>query len=134
VFDPTNESVYVFGAASCTAGEIIEVRVELTQNSTGATATGDTAAYCLGPDFVQSWIVIVDDASGFEAGDARVDAWARTQRDGETTDTIRWGQPVTVSTSYPDRASLGTRTSTAGGTATSTTNETTTGTTDGDNY
>lgn len=106
VLDATNNTVYVFGAASCTAGEIIEVRITVTQNATGAHATGDTAAYCLGPNFVQTWIVIADpvDSTGFEAGDAFVDARARTQVDGETTETVTWNRTVTVAETYPDRS------------------------------
>ena len=114
VLDSANETVYVFGAASCTGGEIFEGRVNVTQNSTGAVATGGTAAYCLGSNFVQSWIILVEPtgSTGFEVGDAHVDAWARTQRDGETTETVRWNRTVTVSTSYPNASSLGSQTAT----------------------
>lgn len=103
VLDSTNDTVYVFGAASCTAGEIIEVRVNVSQQSTGAVAKGHTAAYCLGPDFVQSWIVMIerDGSSAFEPGEAFVDAWARTQDDGETTDTVSWNSTVAVNETYP---------------------------------
>ena len=127
VLDSATETVYVFGAASCTAGEIFEVRVNITQNSTGAVATGDTAAYCLGPRFVQTWISIVEPtgSSEFEAGEAHVDAWARTQRDGETTDTVRWNRSVTVSESYPTGSSFGSQAATP--TATEATDSTNSG-------
>jgi hypothetical protein len=54
VLDAVNNTVYVFGAASCTGGEIFEVRVNVTQNSTDTVSNGNTAAYCLGSNFVQS--------------------------------------------------------------------------------
>ena len=107
VLDSANDTVYVFGAVSCTAGEIVEVRINVTQQSTGAVATGHTATYCLGPNFVQSWIIIAEstDSTGLEVGEAFVDAWARTQVNGETTDTIRWNRTVTVSETYPNGSS-----------------------------
>ena len=107
VLDSANDTVYVFGAVSCTAGEIVEVRINVTQQSTGAVATGHTATYCLGPNFVQSWIVIAEptNLTKLEAGEAFVDAWARTQVNGETTDTIRWNRTVTVSETYPSDSS-----------------------------
>jgi hypothetical protein len=127
VYGAANETVYVFGAVSCTAGEIVEVRVDVTQTETGAVASGDTAAFCLGPDFVQSWIVVaeLDGGTEFRPGEASADAWARTQADGETTDTVRWNRTVTVSETYPDRSSLGSQASTPAATETETSTETT---------
>lgn len=136
VFDATNETVYVFGAASCTAGEIHEVRVTVTQNSTGAVATGSTAAHCLGPAFVQSWILVAEPTStaGFEVGEAQVDAWARTQADGDTTDTIRWDRPVTVSETYPSGASAVAQNSSEASDTTTEPTDTTSETSDGGGY
>jgi hypothetical protein len=135
VLDAANNTIYVFGAASCTGGEIFEVRVNVTQNSTGAVSTGNTAAYCLGSNFVQSWISIVEPTGSaeFEVGEAHVDAWARTQRDGETTDTVRWNRTVTVSESYPNQRSLESQTPTPRATETATDSEMTE-TENGDGY
>jgi hypothetical protein len=106
VLDAPNETVYVFGAASCTGGEILEVDVEVTQASTGAVASGETATYCLGAGFVQTWIVLAEPTGqyAFESGEARVEAGARTQVEGTTTDTVRWNDTVSVSETYPNES------------------------------
>lgn len=98
ILNSTSNAMYVFGTVSCGAGEIVEVRVNVTQNSTGAVATGRTAAYCLGASFVQGWVALAEPHSGptFEAGEVDVAVWARTQVDGETTDTITWDNDGTL--------------------------------------
>lgn len=98
ILNSSSDTLYVFGTVSCDAGEIVEVRVNVTQNSTGAVATGRTAAHCLGPSFVQGWIALAEPYNGstFEAGEVDVGVWSRTQVDGETTDTLEWDNNGTL--------------------------------------
>ena len=109
VLNTTSNSVMVFGRTSCTAGQIVEVNVNVTQDATGAVATDKTAAYCLGEKFVQPWIAIAQlhGDTEFEPGGAHVDVWARTQVNGETTDRIAWNRSVTLAETYPNATGNG---------------------------
>lgn len=105
VLNSSSNTVYYFGVVSCTAGEIVETRVTVTQESTGAVATGNAAMYCLGENFVQPWIVMArpNDSTAFEIDEeVHIHRWARTQVDGETTDTKTWDNDVTLQETFPD--------------------------------
>jgi hypothetical protein len=85
---PSGQNVAVSGWVKCTEGEIAEVRVTVSQESTGTAAAGQTRVRCLGEETVQRWTVHVATRPGaFDASrPVRVDAWAVPRSQGERTD------------------------------------------------
>lgn len=84
---PSGQNVAVSGWVACTAGEIAELRVTVTQGST--VATGQTHTRCLGEDTRAAWTIhaVTRGPDAFEADDtATVDAWAVTRDRGTITD------------------------------------------------
>lgn len=96
---PSGHNVRVTGPIGCDAGEIVHIRVRVTQSSTGAIAEGTFHARCTGDReamTTQPWSVraATHGNVAFEPGEAHVEAWARTVNRGEQTDMHNWGRTV----------------------------------------
>ena len=82
--------IVVTGPVECTAGEIFDVRVTVTQRETGAFAEGQARLTCTG--VTEHWLI---DASTrgrepFQAGPATASAVGITSNRGATTDAHQW--------------------------------------------
>ena len=88
--------VIVTGPIECTEGERAELRVTVTQRSTGAMAEGRAVITCTGN--LQQWEVVVstEGSETFEEGPATAVALARTTARGEITDAHQWLVNVTL--------------------------------------
>jgi hypothetical protein len=88
--------ITVTGPISCDAGDRAELRVTLTQRSTGAVAEG--RALITGTGEVQQWEVetVVEGGATFEAGPATAVAVARTTVKGRSTDAHQWLVNITL--------------------------------------
>ena len=80
----------VTGPIACTAGEIVELRVTVTQRTTGAVAEGYERTKCTGNDQVWSAQLLRLSREAFEAGPAIAVAVARTFDRGRATDAHQW--------------------------------------------
>lgn len=74
--------VRVSGLIQCTAGQTLLVRATITQQSTGATASGEAEDICTG--HVQRWVIHATTSDGAElvSGGAAVHVWSKTPKDG----------------------------------------------------
>ena len=88
--------VTVTGPISATAGERIELRVTVTQRSTGAVAEGVT--FFAGAGQTNHWelTAVAEGQVVFEAGPATVVALARSSVQGQATDAHQWLVNVTL--------------------------------------
>ena len=88
--------VTVAGPLAAAAGDRIELRVTVTQRSTGAVAEG--RAFLTGTGALQRWEVETAAEGGaiFEAGPATAVAFARTTVDGKATDSHQWLVNITL--------------------------------------
>lgn len=86
----------VTGPLAFTAGERAELRVTVTQRSTGAVARGVTLI--TGTGTTNPWKVEAhaEGAATFEAGPATAVALARTTADGKATDAHQWLVEITL--------------------------------------
>lgn len=91
---PSGHTVAVTGPIGCDAGEIVHIRVRVTQSSTGAVAEGTFHARCTGDR--QPWTVraATQGSTSFDPGEAHVEAWSRTVDRGEQTDFVNWEREV----------------------------------------
>ena len=82
--------VTLTGPLAVTAGELVQMRVTLTQHTTGAVAEG--RAILTGTGAIQQWEVeaAVEGDEAFEAGPATAVAIARTTSGGQATDAHQW--------------------------------------------
>ena len=82
--------VTVAGPISCDAGDRVELRVTVTQRSTGAVAEG--IAFLTGTGQTNQWEVtaVVEGRAGFEPGPATAVAMARSTVNGHATDAHQW--------------------------------------------
>lgn len=80
----------VTGPIQCTVNERVELRVTVTQRSTGAVAEGTTRFTCTGD--LQHWKVraSIQGHETFEEGPATAVALALTTDHGKTTDALQW--------------------------------------------
>ena len=80
----------VTGPIACTAGESVELRVTVTQRTTGAVGDGGARITCTGND--QIWRVQLQKTGRetFEPGAAVAVAFARTSFRGQVTDAHQW--------------------------------------------
>ena len=85
--------VTVTGPIKVTAGERTELRVTVTQRSTGAVAEGTT-----GTGQTNQWevTVVAEGRATFEAGPATVVGLARSSINGQATDAHQWLVNVTL--------------------------------------
>ncbi len=88
--------VVVSGPAQCDQGESFEMRVTVTQESTGAMAAGECEGACTGR--VQKWEVtaIVQGDALFEEGPAEASALHCNQRDGKASSAHQWCKDIVV--------------------------------------
>lgn len=88
--------VVVTGPIRCDLGETIEIRIVVTQASTGARAEGSYHGPCSGD--LQHWTAHAPTLNGptLTAGAAQVDAWAGTSARGKLTDIHTWSRAVTL--------------------------------------
>ena len=88
--------VTVTGPIAVTAGERTELRVTVTQRSTGAIAEG--VIFFSGTDQTNQWEVtaMTEGRAGFEAGPATVVGLARSSVPGQATDAHQWLVNVTL--------------------------------------
>lgn len=96
---PSGHAVTVTGPIGCDAGEVVTVRVVVTQASTGAVGEGAVRARCTGDretSSTQSWAVHVATrgSTHFDPGPATVEAWAHTADRGRATDRTSWRKSV----------------------------------------
>ena len=85
----------VTGPIGCDVGETYQIRVRVTQVSTGATAEGMTSDLCTGDR--QPWRVRTQYTNySFVKGDAHAEAWAETIRDEKVTDERNWEVDITL--------------------------------------
>jgi hypothetical protein len=86
----------VTGPIACTAGQRAELRVTVTQRTTGAVAEGRTSVTCTGSD--QIWQVQLQKAGkeALEEGAATAVAVARTYDGGQVTDAHQWLVSMTL--------------------------------------
>lgn len=84
------------GPLAVTAGERAELRVTVTQRSTGALAEG--VAFLTGTGTTNQWEVQMTAEGGatFEAGPATAVAYARTTAKGKATDAHQWLVNITL--------------------------------------
>jgi len=80
----------------CTAGEAYDVRVTLTQRTTGALAEGTAHITCAGS--LQQWLIAASTRGreSFENGPATATAVGITSDRGTTTDSHQWLVNVTL--------------------------------------
>ncbi|HBY94061.1 MAG TPA: hypothetical protein DEP84_08880 [Chloroflexi bacterium] len=92
--------IEVKGHIVCDRGEMVRIRVVVTQDSTRAVAQGHTQDFCIAEDAddVQFWTVnaVARGPAGFEPGRAEVCAWANTRFRSEITDRFQWCKEVTL--------------------------------------
>ena len=88
--------VTVAGPLGATAGDRVELRVTVTQRSTGAMAEG--RAFLTATGALQRWEVeaAAEGGATFEAGPATAVAFARTTVDGKATDSHQWLVNITL--------------------------------------
>ena len=86
----------VTGPLAATADDRIELRVTVTQRSTGAVAEG--VIFFTGTGQTNQWEVtaITENRAAFEAGPATVVALARSSVNGQATDAHQWLVNVTL--------------------------------------
>jgi hypothetical protein len=91
-----NNQIRVRGEIQCTEGEHARIGVVATQESTGATAEGQTVTRCTGD--VQSWQVKAPKRGpiGFEPGTADIHVQIHTFDRGELTDFVEFDQEATL--------------------------------------
>ncbi|HXF63825.1 MAG TPA: hypothetical protein VNK95_19535, partial [Caldilineaceae bacterium] len=84
------------GRIHCTAGEQVRLDVTITQETTGAQATGHSQHFCTGE--VQTWTAkaVARGATVFELGAAEACAIAVTRLHGKVTDAFSWCRTVTL--------------------------------------
>ena len=94
--NPSGHNVVVTGPIGCDAGEIVTIRVVVTQDTTGAVAQGTFHARCTGDR--QPWRIHAATRGpvAFVEGPARVEAWAQTYNRGKITDTNTWWRSVDI--------------------------------------
>ena len=88
--------ITVAGPLAATAGDRVELRVTVTQRSTGAVAEG--RAFLTGTGALQRWEVetAAEGGATFEAGPATAVALARTTVGGKATDAHQWLVNITL--------------------------------------
>ena len=88
--------ILLTGPISCTEGERVDLRVIVTQRSTGAIAEGH--AIVIGTGALQQWEVraIAEGEANFEEGPATAVALARSTFHGRATDAHQWLVNVTL--------------------------------------
>ena len=88
--------ITVAGPLRATAGDRVELRVTVTQRSTGAVAEG--RAFLTGTGALQRWEVetAAEGGATFEAGPATAVALARTTVGGKATDAHQWLVNITL--------------------------------------
>jgi hypothetical protein len=86
----------VTGPLAFTAGERAELRVTVTQRSTGAVAKGVTLITGTGATVQWKIEAQAEGAAAFEAGPATAVAMARTTADGKATDAHQWLVEITL--------------------------------------
>ena len=93
---PNGRHVLVSGPVSCTAGETLDLRVTVTQRTTGAFGEGQTRLRCTGTDL--HWFVEASTRGGesFEEGPATVTAIGITTSRGSSTDAHQWRVDITL--------------------------------------
>lgn len=100
-----DNDVVVIGGIKCAEGQVVEIDVTVTQESTGAVAEGSTLTRCLGTDKQPGWWAVhaptLSQAS-FETGKAHVVVNARTLADGEETHEWSWEPDVQLIRYYTD--------------------------------
>jgi hypothetical protein len=86
----------ITGPIAVTAGERAELRVTVTQRSTGAVARG--VAFFTGTGATIQWKVeaMAEGAAAFEAGPATAVALGRTTEGGKATDAHQWLVEITL--------------------------------------
>ena len=98
-----DDDVVVTGGIKCAEGQIVEINVTVTQETTGAVANGDTLTRCLGTDGqARQWIVHAPTQSqaAFETGNAHLVVNARTLAQGEETHEWSWEPDVQLIRHY----------------------------------
>ena len=80
----------VTGPINCTTGEVVDLRVTVTQRTTGAVAEGYERLRCTGNDQVWRAELLRLSREAFEAGPAIAVAIARTSENGRATDAHQW--------------------------------------------
>jgi hypothetical protein len=88
----------VTGPIACSAGERTQLRVTVTQRTTGAVAEGQARFTCQGEDDVQQWEVraVAQGEARFQEGTAWAVGLARTTAHGDATDAHQWLVEITV--------------------------------------
>jgi hypothetical protein len=82
--------IMVTGIIDCTASERADLRVTLTQRSTGAVAEGHTFITCTGDTQQREILASTQGKETFEEGPAAAVALGRTTTRGEATDAHQW--------------------------------------------
>lgn len=104
VLEPIHDDdVVVTGGIKCATGQLVEINVTVTQETTGAVANGSTLTRCLGTDTqARQWIVHAPTVSqtAFEAGNAHLVVNARTLAQGEETHEWSWEPDVQLVRHY----------------------------------
>lgn len=82
----------VKGPIACSEGELLRIRLTVTQASTGALAQGYTSLDCSGDDVDLEWSLkaVTYGAARFEEGEAQACALGLTRLNGEVTDIRQW--------------------------------------------
>ena len=82
----------VKGPIACSEGELLRIRLTVTQASTGALAQGYTSLDCAGDDVDLEWSLkaVTYGATRFEEGEAQACAMGLTRLNGEVTDIRQW--------------------------------------------
>lgn len=106
VLTPTEDNdVVVTGGIKCAEGQLVEIDVTVTQESTDAVAKGSTLTRCLGTDKQPRWWAVhaptLSQAS-FETGNAHVVVNARTLANGKQTHEWSWEPDVQLIRYYTD--------------------------------
>ena len=88
--------ILLTGPITCTQGERVDLRVIVTQRSTGAVAVGH--AFITGTGAPQRWevLAIAEGEAAFQEGPATVVALARSTAQGQATDAHQWLVNVTL--------------------------------------
>lgn len=82
----------VRGPIACDEGELLRVRITVTQATTGALAQGYTSMQCEGEDMDMEWMAraVTYGAARFEPGEAQACAMGLTRLHGQVTDIRQW--------------------------------------------
>ena len=98
-----DDDVVVTGGIKCAEGQLVEINVTVTQETTGAVANGSTLTRCLGTDTQpRQWIVHAPTLSQtpFETDTAHIVVNTRTIAQGEETHEWSWETDVQLVRHY----------------------------------